>query len=71
MMELWVKYEMLAGISGVLGRWSGVDPGFEIRGAQNVRVSARNIFSVPHSLSSQQPGLGTLGLSSQLTPHAC
>ena len=41
---------------------AGVDPRFEIGGAQNVRVSVRKFFSVPHSLSSPQPGLGTLEL---------
>ena len=44
MMELWVKCEMLTGISGILGRWSGVDPGFEIGGCQNTRVSAQIFF---------------------------
>ena len=45
------------------GKAPGVDPGFEIGGGgQNARVSARKFFSVPHSLSSPQPGLGTLEL---------
>ena len=66
MVELWVKCEMLAGISGVLGRWSGVDPGFEIGGCPKCARKRANFFSVPHSLSSPQPCLGTLELSSQL-----
>ena len=42
---------------------AGVDPGFEIGGggdARNAHVSTR---PVPHSLSSPQPGLGTLDLA--------
>ena len=43
--------------------YQGVDPGFEIGGCPNARVSARTFFfPVPHSLSSPQPGLSTLEL---------
>ena len=37
---------------------TGVDPGFEIGGVH--KSAHESFFSVPHSLSSPQPGLGTL-----------
>ena len=41
----------------------GVDPGFEIGGCPKcARKHAKVFFSVPHSLSSSQLGLGTLEL---------
>ena len=43
-----------------------VDPGFEIGGAQNARLSTRKFFSVPHSLLSSQPGLDTLESSKSM-----
>ena len=52
-MELWVKCEMLAGISGVLGGWSGVDPGFEIGGCPKCARKHEFFFQCHTHLSSQ------------------
>ena len=62
-----VELQTRSSIHAVLILISGLDPGFEIGGAQNARVSARKFFQY-HTHFQVHNHLGIVTLSSQLAP---